>query len=170
MVKLENIRLDPDNLQAYNKQDTANKAVNIKYVKIIHPYHPLRGKSYPVVRMTRQANQVRGSWVIDLGNGKRMCLPFGCGEVVDAGSDVGEPPMGDNDLWTTLPHLQALRQLVGQLKTAAQGVSHDPLRRESTERTGSSSKVGTDPQIRTTQDDPDPERDDLATGGAGAER
>ena len=99
-----------------------------------------------------------------------MCVPYGCGELVEAGSDVGEPPMGDNYLWTARPQLQALRQLVGQLKTAAQGASHDPLRLESTRKTGCSTQVGTDPHNPTTGDDPDPERDDMATGGAGRER
>ncbi|MBN1304485.1 MAG: hypothetical protein JXA13_08620, partial [Anaerolineales bacterium] len=66
-----------------------------------HP--PLRGKSYPVVRNARQSSQVRGSWVIELENGKRMCIPFGSGELVEARDGLQAPPKGDNMGRTAAP-------------------------------------------------------------------
>jgi hypothetical protein len=148
------------------KQDTANKAVNTKYVKIIHPYHPLKGKCYTVVRNMRQASQDGGSWVIKLENGQRMCVPYDCGELVaDHNDSEGPTTMGDNELWAALPHLQALKRLVEKLKEAAQGASHEHPSDEIEGKTGNPARMGTDPQSPTTRDDPDSERNDLATGG-----
>ena len=82
---------------------------------------------------------------------------------------MGESLVGDNEQWAALPHLRALRRLVGQLTKAAEGAS-DETAREEAGKPSQAAKVGADPQSATARDDPDPERNDKAAGGAGGKR
>ena len=152
-----------------NKQDAHNGAPKIKYIRITHPHHPLKGKICEVIRKARHSGVAGESWVVDLGNGMQMCIPTACGEVV-AGEEVGtEAVMGDNQKWVAVPDLRKLVTLVEELKAAAQGAWD-----ESTERAGKTNdgttSMGANTGAKTTGNAPYPERDDLPADAEGEER
>lgn len=159
---------DPGTWSDTNKQDAHNGASKNKYIRITHPHHPLKGKIYQVIRNARHTGLAGESWVVDLGNGMRMCVPTNCGEIV-TGKVEGEPVIGDNHNRVAVPDLRKLVTLVEELKAAAQGA-----RDESTHNAGKTNcraaQMGANTGSETAGNAPDPERDDLPPDEAGEEQ
>jgi hypothetical protein len=122
-----------------------------------------------VIRNARHSGLAGESWMVELGNGMRMCVPAKCGEIVSSNKVEGEPAIGDNHNRVAVPDLRKLVTLVKELKTAAQGACD-----ESTHNAGKANyraaQPGANTGSKTAGNAPDPERADLPPDEAGAER
>jgi hypothetical protein len=152
-----------------NKQDAHNGASKNKFIRITHPHHPLKGKICKVIRNARHTNLAGESWVVDLGNGMRMCVPTESGEIVAGKKVECESAIGDNHNRVAVPDLRKLVTLIEELKAAAQGACD-----ESTYNAGKSNcraaQMGANTGPETAGNAPDPERDDLPPDEAGEEQ
>ena len=74
--------------------------------------------------------------------------------------------MGDNEMWAALTHLRKLESLVKQLKAAAQGAC-DGTKGPAGKTSVGTAEMGGDTRREAERNDPDLERDDLATDEAG---
>lgn len=121
------------------------------------------------MRNARHTGLAGESWVVDLGNGMRMCVPVKSGEMVTGKKEEGEAAIGDNQNRVAVPDLRKLMTLVEELKAAAQGASD-----ESTHNAGKANsrtaQMGANTGSETAGNAPDPERDDLPPDEAGEER
>ncbi len=152
-----------------NKQDAHNGTAKNKYIRITHPHHPLKGKIYKVIRGVLTTRLAGESWVVELGNGMRMCVPTKCGEIVAGEKVEAEPAMGDNHHWVAVPDLRKLVTLVKEIKAAAQGASDETTQNAGKANNGTA-QMGAHTGSKTARNAPDLERDDLSPDEAGEER
>jgi hypothetical protein len=158
--------LDQCTLRGTTKQDAPDGASKNKYIRITHPHHPLKGKTCKVIRRARYIGPAGESWVVDLGNGMRMCIPAGCGEIVSGKKEGREPAVGDNHSWAAVADLRKLVALVEELKAAAEGVC-DEISRNAGKANCRAARMGASTGSETAGNDPNPERDDLPPDEAG---
>lgn len=104
--------------------------------------------------------------MVDLGNGMRMCIPAGCGEIVSGKKEGREPAVGDNHSWAAVADLRKLVALVEELKAVAQGVC-DETSRNAGKANCRAARMGASTGSETAGNDPNSERDDLPPDEAG---
>jgi hypothetical protein len=103
--------------------------------------------------------------VVELESGLRMCIAYQCGEIMSE-RKAEEGSIGDNEMWAALTHLRKLESLVKQLKAAAQGAC-DGSKGTAGKTVGRTTEMGGDTRREAVRNDPDLERDDLATDEGG---
>ena len=89
---------------------------SVRYVRVVHPHHPLAGQIVKVVRRAGHPTDGARGWVIELPDGTRARLPpawaVAVYDTTDAPPSVPLPPDG---LWADVTRLRALATLVQSL-------------------------------------------------------
>ena len=118
----------------------------MKAVKIIHPHHPLSGRTVPLIGQTTHPAFRDRQWLIELADQSQLYLPLSWAiPATSEDSPDGDSTFYPNYPWVDVPSLLSLTKMVSRLQSLShpEEISHDtspstPLSRDPNTPTDSS--------------------------------
>ncbi len=99
------------------QQNPPEGSSNARYVRVIHPNHPLAGQLVRVVRQGGHAAHVEGQWIIELAGQTRAGIPLSWAVLVEEAneSEPGTTETEPEGLWADVTALLNLVRMVRDL-------------------------------------------------------